>query len=83
MVVAGFVALPNSPEDPMEACAPVLPNNPPAGFAASVGGAPAGVVDGKEKVGLAGVAAPAAALPNKPDVEGAVVVAVEVWLALF
>jgi hypothetical protein len=82
-VVADFAAFPKRPDDPVDACAPVLPNSPPAGFAASVGGAPAGVVDGREKVGLAGVAAPVVAFPNRPDAGAAEVVAVEVWLALF
>lgn len=80
-VLAGF-APPNKLEFPPDACAPVLPNNPPVGFEESAGGAPAGVVDGKAKVGLAGVAAPEAAFPKRFVVaeEG---VAVAAWLALF
>lgn len=80
-VLAGF-APPNRLEFPLDACAPVFPNNPPAGFEESAGGAPAGVVDGKAKVGLAGVAAPEAAFPKRfvGAEEG---VAVAAWLALF
>lgn len=82
-VAAGLAPFPKRPDAPEDAWAPVLPNSPPAGLAASVGGAPAGVVDGKEKVGLAGVAAPVVAFPNKPDAGAAEEVAVEAWLALF
>lgn len=82
-VAAGLAPFPKRPDAPDDAWAPVLPNSPPAGLAASIGGAPAGVVDGKEKVGLAGVAAPVVAFPNKPDAGAADEVAVEAWLALF
>lgn len=80
-MLAGF-APPNKLEVPLDACAPVFPNNPPVGFAESAGGAPAGVVDGKAKVGLAGVAAPEAAFPKR-FVGAEEVVAVAAWLTLF
>lgn len=56
---AGFVAPPNSP--------------PAADLATSVGGAPAGVVDGSAKAGFAGVAAAPKALGavRLPPDEGA------------
>lgn len=78
-MVAGF-APPKRPGVPVDACAPALPNSPPAGFEESAGGAPAGVVDGRAKVGLAGVAAPDAAFPKRPGDGAAEVVAVAAWL---
>lgn len=56
--VAGLFIFENKPDEPLEVAA--LPKRPAAGFEASAGGAPAGVVEGSENKGLAGVDAPAA-----------------------
>jgi hypothetical protein len=85
VAVLGFAAPPNRPPAPAPPWAPpALPPNRPdeEDFGASAGGAPAGVVDGSENMGFAGVdeeaapkgeaagawlvAPPAGLLPNRP-----------------
>lgn len=58
--MAGLPRFENIPDVPPDDWPAALPKRLVAGFEASVGGAPAGVVEGSENKGLAGVDVPGA-----------------------